>query len=172
MHPLENILGSPDEFLENLFTQLQQKGLKVDSLYMDHICYRVETLDDYQSYQSLLLHHGKLISDKIIGGRPISIIELNEPYFYDNWKIDILELPSPKEGRPYSEGYEHVEFVIDQSLEYFIDHHPHLDFDLKGLDKPLNRDVRVTFGSISVKFHEHPLKDIIAIEQANQSEGS
>ncbi len=82
MHPLAQILGNPDNFLDDLFTQITGKAIGVEKLYMDHICYRVKSIDNYNIFKGQLLKHGELLSDKIIGGRPISVIELTESYHY------------------------------------------------------------------------------------------
>ena len=163
MHPLEEILGRPNTFLDRLLNLLSKAGIDVSKLYMDHICYRVEGEADYHSLQTQLLNHGLLISDKIIGGRPISVIKFDESYCYNERKIDLLELPSPKNGRPYPQGYEHVEFVVETDLNAFIESYPTIDFDLKGMNKKINRDVRIQFEGCSAKFHEHSLKYVIEV---------
>lgn len=162
-HPLSNILGSPDTFLDQLFDQVD---IDVSDYYMDHICYRVATFKAYELLKFELLAHGELLSDNMIGGRPITVIELDESYQYQNREFSVIELPAPKEGRPYADGYEHVEFVINEKLEDFIHRHPNATFDIKGLQKPLNRDVRLSLEGCSVKFHEHSLKEVIQLEQS------
>jgi predicted metalloenzyme YecM len=129
-------------------------------------------MDAYEILRAKLNSKHLLLAETEINGRPIANYLLKEPLIYNKRKVAVLELPAPKAGSHYKEGYEHVEFVVDHKLEDFIDNHPHVEFDLGGFGKLINRDVRVSFGSISVKFHEFPLKDIIAIEQANHSERS
>jgi len=161
MHPIVETLGSPDEFLDRLFEQLGEIGVDVVSLYMDHVCYRVESEKDYISLKNSLLVHGALLSDKIIGGRPISVVELDKGYIYNQRIIKVIELPSPKVGSSYPTGYEHVEFVVDKDLKEFIRPYPTIVFDLKGMHKKINRDVRLQLNGCSVKFHEHSLKYVI-----------
>jgi len=163
MHPLVQLLGSPHSFLDSLFDQLNSNGVDVSALYMDHICFRVEDMDDYHSLQAQLLKHGHLLSDKMIGDRPISVIQLDQSYKYGERKIDIIELPSPKNGSPYPKGYEHVEFVINTDLSDFISTYSTIGFDLKGMSKAINPDVRIQLLGSSVKFHEHSLKYVIEI---------
>jgi len=160
-HPLEKILGSPEEFLDDLFNQLSDLSIDVSDLEMDHICYRVETMEDYNSLKHQLQELGKILSDKIIGGRPITVIQLNKTYHYRDRSIDIIELPSPKSGSHYYNGYEHVEFVTNSSLENFISTIFYIGFDIKGMKKSINRDVRLQLDGCAVKFHEHSLKYVI-----------
>ena len=86
---------------------------------------------------------------------------MSEPLIYKNRKIWVLELPSPKAGSSYSEGFEHVEFVVKESLDVFVQTHKHLLFDTKGFFKKVNRDVRRQYACGSVKFHEHSLEYVI-----------
>ncbi len=161
INTLIDILGLPDTFLKNLFEQLDNTGIDVSTLHMDHICYRTSSFADYELIHHRLLEHGALLSDKVIAGRPISVIEMGEVYFYDTRPIDIIELPSPKTNSPYLKGYEHIEFVIDGDLEAFMKKHPRINFDLKGLNKMINRDIRLRLNGGAVKFHEHSLKYVI-----------
>lgn len=167
-HPLVDILGSPDGFLDDLLEQVATSGIDVTDLYMDHICYRVETLEEYQNLSTQLLNIGILRSDNIIGGRPISVIEINDSYRYLSRDISVIELPAPKEGSPYTSGYEHVEFVVKESLESFQKKHPTVNFDSKGMEKALNRDLRLKLKSGAVKFHEHSLLKVIEMENQSQ----
>lgn len=163
MHPIQIILGCPVGFLDDLFNQIEHHGLDVSKFYMDHICYRVASLEDYDSLKSKLLEHGQLLSDKIIGGRPISVIQLYEVYHYNGRYINVVELPAPKSGSDYNKGYEHVEFVTPMPLDQFISNHSSIAFDLKGMTKRVNRDVRLQLNGCSAKFHEHSLKYVIEV---------
>lgn len=163
---LTSILGSPDTFLDALFTELSRNAIPLDGLYMDHICYRVETMAEYEYLRTELLKIGQLLSDKTIGGRPIAVIEIHDSYYYQNREISIIELPAPKKGSPYKTGYEHVEFVTGTPLESFIFQHPSIKFNLSGINKPVNRDIRLQLETGAVKFHELSLKEVIEIEEA------
>jgi predicted metalloenzyme YecM len=95
------------------------------------------------------------------------------PFRFHQREIWLVELPEPKPGSPYPEGYEHAEFVTDRPLAQFeswltahlgITAH---DLDRKGLTKSLNADLRLRLpDGLSVKFHELPLDRVIEIEQA------
>ena len=130
--------------------------------YLDHICYRVETIDRYKELKEALLDHTQLLNETIINGRPIASYRLKEPFHYKNRVIDCLELPSPKPGSFYPEGYEHVEFVIQDSFEDFMKRFPQATFTTKGLQKKINADISIKFEeNLAVKFHHHPLRYVI-----------
>lgn len=155
------LLGDPTLFLNRLFAELSSRGLDASDWPLDHVCYRVETEERYGYLKEQLLGLGKLISDKVIGGRPISVFLLEEPYGYQGRRIDCLELPAPKPSKSYREGYEHAEFVLAEALEDFMSRHPQLGFDIKGLQKAINPDLRLNFGDINVKFHRQSLEYVI-----------
>ena len=155
------IISNPAPFLDQIFLQLRAKGIEVLGFEMDHICYRVESVEQYESFKKMLDSHGECINESQIAGRPIALYKLHQPIQYEGRDIYLFELPAPKASKFYKEGYEHVEFVIDTDLETFIAAYPHLDFDLKGMDKKINPDVRISFGAISVKFHLHNLEYVV-----------
>ena len=156
-----SILGDPSPFLDKVFSALTEAGIQVEPYELDHICYRVAEDSRYDLIKDELLSIGNLLSEKEISGRAIAVIQLNEPIQYHDRQIGYVELPRPKTGSPYPEGYEHVEFVIDESLRSFMSHYAAIGFDTKGLTKRINADVRLKFEDFSVKFHEQSLAYVI-----------
>ena len=155
------MLPNPHSFLERIFRHLAADNISVESYELDHLCYRVETTKDYWRYKKALELRGDLLTESLIGGRPIATFKLKEPFLFQSRKIELLELPAPKPGRFYPEGYEHVEFVIDKSLDAFQQAYPHLDFDTKGKNKEINPDLRLVYDDCSVKFHLYNLEYVI-----------
>lgn len=157
----EKILGPIIPFLDQIFHHLAEDKIDVDDYELDHICYRVESEERYLELKKLLSDYGELLTETIIGGRPISTFKLHTPYRYNKRKIYCLELPAPKEGSPYSEGYEHVEFVIQAPFQAFISQYPNLEFKTKGMQKPVNPEISRKYPGMSVKFHHHPIEYVI-----------
>ncbi len=155
------LLPNPQPFLERIFQHLAADRIAVEEYELDHLCYRVETMEAYVAYKKILASQGELLTESIIGGRPIATYKLKEPFVFQSRKIELLELPAPKLGRFYPVGYEHVEFVIDKSLEAFQRQYAHLDFDTKGKDKKINPDLRLVYETGSVKFHLYNLEYVI-----------
>ncbi len=159
-------------FLDELFRRLTDNSGALDHLFIDHICYRVETDARYRELREYLLQQGNtLLVESIIGGRSIATFKLSTPLPYGNRRIPLLELPAPKPGSFYPEGYEHVEFVTDRPLVAFCDQLPALlavpaaNYDRKGLSKARNADLRVKLGDgYNVKFHEQSLEAVIMEE--------
>lgn len=157
-------LPDPSSFLERLFKALSTDGIDVSSFELDHLCYRVETMERYAELKGKLLDEGTLLGEHEIGGRPISTVRLHVPFTFQQRSIAVIELPAPKAGSPYPEGYEHAEFVVDMEPTEFAARYPALDWDLSGAHKSVNADVRRNYAECSVKFHRLALADVIALE--------
>ncbi|HPF89715.1 MAG TPA: VOC family protein, partial [Flavobacteriales bacterium] len=95
----------------------------------------------------------------------IATFKLHAPINHQDRRIAVVELPAPKGGSPYPEGWEHVEFVVGEDPRVFAGRHPSLPWDMSGADKGSNPDVRLSYNGFSVKFHERSLEEVIAGEQ-------
>lgn len=167
------MLPVPVSFLEQIFVSLEATPGTLDHLQLDHLCYRVETADQYEKLKAQLLDENELLVESPINGRRIATFRMAEPFCFREREIWLLEVPEPKPGSPYVEGWEHVEFVTDRPLEAFAEWMvEHLgvedeDIDRSGIDKALNADLRLRLaGGLSVKFHELPLDEVIRLELA------
>jgi predicted metalloenzyme YecM len=160
-HSVIHLLGSPGPFLDRLFAALAEDGIEVKKYKLDHICYRAGNVERYHQLRQALIPFGELLTEKPINGRPIATFKLHTPLHYQDRAIDCLELPSPKTGSPYPDGYEHAEFVVPEGLEQFQRRYKHLQFDTKGLHKAINADLRRSYEGFSVKFHEQSLEYVI-----------
>lgn len=158
-------------FLEQLFVSLEPVPGALSHLQLDHLCYRVATKKQYESLKSQLLKDNELLVESPINGRRIATFRMAAPFRFRQREIWLLELPEPKAGSPYPEGWEHVEFVTDRPLEAFAEwmvNHLSVeaeDIDRSGVGKALNADLRLRLaGGLSVKFHELALDAVIRIE--------
>lgn len=157
-------LPEATSFLNRVFAALHTDGVDVFRLPLDHICYRVATADRYAYWKDLLSKNGDLLGEPMIGGRPIATFRLHEPITHLDRRIAVVELPASKEGSPYPEGWEHVEFVVGEHPRTFAARHPSLAWDMSGADKATNPDVRLGYDGFSVKFNERSLEEVIAEE--------
>lgn len=166
---MDSLFRDADAFIGNINRGLDE--LKVDRTLLveaDHVCYRVETMERYHELLAEFNKTSELLGEHIVGGRPIATFRLNEPLSSGGWRISYLELPAPKAGSEYSEGLEHVEFVVlGGDLERFRRAHQHLadKFSAKGMDKPVNPELGLKAAGISVKFHRLPLGEVVRIEE-------
>ena len=161
MNKINSILGDPTDFLSRIFKHLRNDGVDVSQLELDHICYRVSSTARYFDLKSALQNTGELLTESQVSGRSIASIKLHEPILFQERKIHVLELPSPKKNSDYPEGFEHVEFVIDRSFDGFMQLYPGVQFDVKSASKAVNPEIRIQYGELSVKFHHHTLEYVI-----------
>lgn len=167
-----SLLGSPNHMLRTILDEMDRLLLPSD-LECDHICYRVATTDRYQELKELISNFAELLSETMIAGRPICIFLLKEPYIYQGRSIHCLELPAPKQGSSYAEGWEHAEFVIPHhdnapfksTLEKFMHAHPSLAFDTRAVDKKLNPEIGLKIPPYQIKFHVRDIRDVIELEK-------
>mgnify|MGYP000877984588 CR=1 FL=1 len=152
--------------LDVVFAELAARGMPTN-LVCDHVCYRVATQQRYEELRTALQAEGVLESDTIIAGRPISTFRLFTPYTYKGRSIEALELPAPKPGTAYPEGWEHAEFVVPGTLQNFMSQHPAQAFDVRALNKPLNPEIGLRLTpAYQAKFHTKTLLDVIKLEKA------
>ncbi len=170
------MLPHPTPFLTELLASLEPSPGALDHLLLDHICYRVESVADYERLRDGLSVENALLAESIIQGRRISTFRMSAPWVYRQRRIELLELPEPKPGRFYPEGYDHVEFVADRPLAAFagwLEEHLGIDearLDRSGLSKASNADLRIHLGGgRSVKFHERALDAVIAEELGQET---
>ncbi len=157
---------SAAQFTKNLLKDLKKNNLQEQFSSIDHICYRVKTLEDYEHWKKRLASCGKLLSEAYINGRPISSFKLDkEIEINSSYKVNIIELPAPKPGKNYSEGFEHIELVSLGPLESIIKKFENINFNLSNFSAKINRDISFQFPSGLIKFHETSLENIIKEEQ-------
>lgn len=95
------------EFLEGF-------ELDISAQEIDHLCIRYRDPANVDALvQELVAAGGTIISDKLIAGRAIYIVELAEPVTFMGKQVPCLEIPYPKNPHQYDEdGWEHFEVVI------------------------------------------------------------
>lgn len=161
---LEIINTESRKFLDSLFQELERVNIDVSDLYLDHICYRTSNVDEYESLKIKFSLIGKLLIESNVGGRPIATYKLNSAIIYNERKIEVIELPSPKKYRNFSTGFEHVEFVIKDSFDEFRNKNSEVDFDLTAINKPNHAELKLFLNNCNVKFHHKSLEKIIKEE--------
>ncbi|MBS1985039.1 MAG: VOC family protein [Bdellovibrionales bacterium] len=153
-------------FVEDLLVRLERARVNVAAFPLDHLCYRVETLTAYHERQREWSAHGRRLGEALIDGRPIATYRFDQPLRVGTRDIYCIEIPAPKSGARFAEGFEHAEFVIPDSFANFMAQHPHLEFDLRGIHKSVNPELILPLGEICAKFHHQSLESIIALEQS------
>lgn len=164
---LHKLLGNYETFIRVIASELAASGIARSEIsMMDHICYRVETLERYAIMKEQFAAIADIKGESLVSGRNIATFEFKEYIVIDDWVVPYLELPEPKEGSPYAEGLEHAELVVVGSLDKFETRHRELTFERKGMDKPINPELGFKTPKAAMKFHEQQLGAVVRIEQA------
>ncbi|MFV0575632.1 MAG: VOC family protein [Vibrio sp.] len=176
------------EFWQKVETFAEVIGLKLNSLVADHVAIRINEQSVAEHTHQAWLAEGTQISDAMINGRPIIVIELDKAFEVSNQQIKLLELPYPSVKTYRNQGWEHVEFVVNsqaQTAEDFLadvkkafpeiearwDCLEYMGVKVK-LSSPKGEGERlanptVAFKSesgVCIKLHPHTLKDVILSE--------
>ena len=162
---MQELFKTLPDFMDKVFQALRNDGVDAASYELDHICYRVSSTSRYDEVKLLLSTIADRLSETLVSGRAITTFKLHKPMLLLDRSIQVIEVPSPKRNSRYVEGFEHIEFVIDQSFDAFMARYAHLTFDVKDIYKKINPDIRLQYDEFSVKFHHTSLEDVIRYEQ-------
>jgi predicted metalloenzyme YecM len=163
---IQKVIGDYEAFLEEILGDIKKAGFDFsDFVQLDHICYRTNSIGNYDVKKKELSSTGTLVTETQISGRLIATFRLLEPIRYGSWRIDAIELPAPKPDNKYPEGLEHVEFVIFDNFETFLKKYNNHDFDLKSMNRGINPEIALNLGKYSVKFHLLGLLAVTYLEQ-------
>lgn len=154
-------------FLDRLLPEWEGKSFQLPPHSIDHLCYRVATLKRYERLKEYLGKQHRLLVESEIAGRPIATFALSEPWVWQDQAIEVLELPAPKPGAPYLEGFEHFEVVVP-SLEQFLQQNSYLNLPQAKRPDPINPTIKWALPSGVIKFHERSLAQVIALEKAQR----
>lgn len=152
-------------FLKDLFSSFDEKLINLPSYWdLDHICYRVQTLERYDQLKKSFLQFSHLLAATVVNGREISTFKLKQPLYFRDWRIDLVELPAPKDSSPMPEGFEHIEIVCDEPFEDIEKRMSSIKIDRSSLQKEFNAELKVKLKNGVVKFHHISLESVIRLE--------
>ncbi|NRF26604.1 VOC family protein [Vibrio coralliilyticus] len=181
--------GKIEDFMHKIQGLSEKLHINLRPFQADHIALRINDLELAKLAHQEWLKEGCEISNAVINGRPIIVIEFSQPLKVLNWSIECLELPYPAEGKSYpQQSWEHVEFVVPsqaETAEEFLQGIKQQQPELakhwnqlgeqgikvklsspKGEGERLNNPtVAFKHDGICIKLHPHSLKKIVESEQ-------
>lgn len=151
-----------ENFVESILQNLEDLGVDVSGLEMDHFGYQASSKKDYDELKEEVSELGEMKSENIVGGRRVSVYELLDPIKIKNFEITAFELIEPKEGQNTESILDHIEFVLEDSFEEFIDMYSDVDWDTVAMNRDEFPKVAYRFDDGSgVKFHlENILEEV------------
>lgn len=152
-------------FRTRLLEDLKARGWTIPAhWWIDHLCYRVETIERYGEVCGRLGDFAELLTESEVNGRPISTFRLEEALPGHDENLRIIEVPAPKPGKVVREGFEHAEIVCDEPFSDVKKRFPGAVFDEGGLKKTFNRELEIVLGPRNVKFHHLSLESVVNLE--------
>lgn len=156
------ILTNYESFLDKFFSKIQEFGIDVSNLELDHIAYQSSSDADYDKLKPEFDQIGKQMSENIVGGRRVGIYKLNTPIQYKERSIPAIEIIAPKTGQVCASALEHAEFVIKEDFESFMKKYPNLPWDTSKVNQPTFPMITLKLDEgIQVKFHYEPVLEIV-----------
>lgn len=155
------ILDNYQLFIRSLLSKLQELGIDVSNLVMDHIGYQASSDEDYDKLCLEFDKLGEKVRESIVGGRRVGIYKLNQPLHYRQYINPAVELVAPKSGQVCPSALEHVEFVID-SFGSFMKKYPDVNWDITDISQPDFPMIKLKLSDYTqVKFHLTPVLQIV-----------
>ena len=165
MADLNELIGNTGEFISKVLSALYKDKIDVSSLDIDHLCYRSNSDEEYEQLKSRLKKLAWRLDESEINSRLIGVYILKEPMRYMSREIYCLELCAPKKSADLSSGLEHLEFVIGEDFEDFMQKYPHVKFDQEDVYKSRNPGIKIRYDGFKVKFHHQALEDVVRKEK-------
>jgi hypothetical protein len=163
---MTEILGDYRGFVSRAERLLSELSIDTGELAQcDTLAYEVNSNERYEEVKRQLARSAKLLSEREVNGRLVSILCVDPPLDTDNWKIPYIELLQPKPGREYDEGLDCAFFVTALPLRRFLEKHPDVAFDTKGLASELNSYVEYVGDDVSIKLHDKHFGAVVELEE-------
>lgn len=148
-------------FLDKLFTEIEARGIDITGFQLDHLAYRTESEPVFTGLKPKFAKFGRLVHEGQISGNTVCIYKLHQPLSYRDQNIPAVELIGPHETINYPTGFEHAEFIIEESFEDLIDKYPSINWDKSALVRPVCPMLKLALGKfLQVKFIHEPILEI------------
>ena len=179
------LLADFQNFEQKIQALAAEIHLDLSQYEIDHLSLRVNYEQTANAWLTRLLAYGSVLSDNLINGRVIYLIQLHEPLCLAQQWIDVVELPFPKDKHYPKETWEHIEVVVpflpnETAAEWlarikntYLGNQPER-FIVKTSEpkgdgeKLLNLSVAVSFldktqNPTCIKFHPYSIKQIVSV---------
>jgi predicted metalloenzyme YecM len=131
------ILSNYKNFIDETIQKIKNLGIDTSDLTIDHLGYQAASDKDYEEKKNELKGLGKIKHDVQVGEVKVAIFQLNTPLKYENQFINAIEIVSPKSEQIEETRWEHIEFVLKETLESFVNKYPNLNWNLEKIDREI-----------------------------------
>ncbi len=166
MSNIQEVIGDYATFVKTVLQKAREAGFNPAHYPIDHLCFRVKSLDDYFIYKGKLLSYAKEYVENVHHGRPIIKIVLMEPLIVDEYKIPLIELPAPKSNVEYVNGLEHLELAVGDDYSLLKEKYSNT-FTGEEDSGPYNKPLLINLDDgKTLKIHQHSLYEVLTLEKA------
>ena len=121
---INDAIGDYQAFFSLQLGRLSEFQIDISGCEISHFAYRTETYNEYLQTRDRIEKHCTSNIENVWNGRPISIMQLEEPLdLGDGFECRVIELIPPVHRRVYKMGLEHVGVVIGDSVDEFSVRH-------------------------------------------------
>jgi predicted metalloenzyme YecM len=121
---VNDIIGDYQAFFSLQLGRLMAIHIDISGCEISHLAYRTKTNDEYLRTRERIERHCTSNIENVWNGRPMSIMQLEEPLdLSDRFKVQVIELIPPVHRRVYKMGMEHFGVVIGDSIDEFSHKH-------------------------------------------------
>ena len=121
---MHDIIGDPPAFFTLQLARLNDLQIDISGCEISHLAYRTESYEEYLRTREKIERHCTSNIENVWNGRPISIMQLNEPLtLSEEFEVRVIELIPPIHRRVYKMGMEHLGVVIGDTVDAFSRKH-------------------------------------------------
>lgn len=121
---MNDIIGDYEAFFSLQLRRLNSVDIDISGYELSHLAYRTKTSEEYLRTREKIERHCISNIENVWNGRPISIMQLEEPLILSvGFAVGVIELIPPVHRRVYKMGMEHFGVVIGDSVNEFSRKH-------------------------------------------------
>lgn len=145
---------------------LERSGIGIN-ITPDHICYKCESNESYEKTKSLF-DPGNILNESVISQRNIAVIKLDLHISTGYGNISTLELSDQKPDNSQSEGFHHIEFMLDNIDKGFVERKLQpLGLELRKKFRPHHTTYDVEYKGFVFRITNEPLEQKVLIEKSS-----
>lgn len=170
---MKEIIGDYQAFFSLQLERLNDIQIDISGCEISHLAYRTKTYNEYLRTRDKLEKCCTSNIENIWNGRPISIMQLEEPLALGNgFEVRVIELIPPVHRRVYKMGMEHIGVVIGNSVDEFSRKHRAALTGQQFQSEECEPYYVTFFGDFTmVKFYRNSLLEICESQHGRSYEG-
>ncbi len=170
---MKEIIGDYQAFFSLQRRRLNDIHIDISGCELSHLAYRTETYDEYLRTRAKIEKCCTSNIENVWNGRPISIMQLDEPLALGGeFEVRVIELIPPVHRRVYKMGMEHIGVVIGDSVDKFSRKHRSALTGQQFQSEECEPYYVTFFDDFTmVKFYRKPLLEICERQHGRSYEG-